>query len=400
MPIFFYKAQDPSGKIIQNTINAESKEFIAADLSKKGLTPITIKPQNQTSQNNGSLPAVEKMTLCRYISTMLKSGLSISESINVLLEESTNPLKRKILSDLNYGLDQGQSISTILSHYPNSFDKFFVTIVRSGEISGTLAQTFSELEQQIRAEYSLKQKVSGALLYPSVVFVAMLGIAILMFFFILPQIGQVFLNLKLPLHPATKLMFQVTLFMGKNKYIILSSAAASVVAIAIFFQTKIGKDLLKRIIAPIPVVKNLVKQIDIARFCRTFSTLLASGVPITEALEISLDSVSYSKNKNLSASIIDDVTSGKTLAYAFKKTMLFPPLLTQMIASGEKSGTLDSTLKDLGGFYEEEVETAVKKTTEIIEPILMLVVGIGVGVMVLSVITPIYSVVSNLQATR
>ena len=228
----------------------------------------------------------------------------------------------------------------------------------------------------------------------------MLGIGILMFFFILPQIGQVFLNLKLPLHPATKLMFQVTLILGKYKYLILTSMVVSTISVIFFMQTKVGKNLIHSLISPIPVIKNLIRQMDIARFCRTFSTLLSSGVPITGALEISLDSVTYSKHKSLSKSIIDDVTTGKTLAFSFKRTKIFPPLLTQMIASGEKSGTLDSTLKDLGVFYEQEVESAVKKTTEIIEPLLMLVVGIGVGVMVLSVITPIYSVVSNLQATR
>jgi type II secretory pathway component PulF len=329
---------------------------------------------------------------------MLKSGLSITDSISVLAQESAHPLTKKILTDLNYGMEHGQSLSTIFARYPNSFDNFFVTVVKAGEISGTLSLTFEQIEKEMRADYDLKQKIQGAMMYPAVVFMAMMGIGVLMFFFILPQIGKVFLNMKLPLAAPTVLMFKVSIFLNKYAILILGGSIVSLILSIIFLQTPKGKKVFIKLVSPIPVVKSLIKQIDIARFCRTFSTLLKSGVPITQALEISLTSLTYAKFHNSAATIVDQVSKGKTLAAAFKTYHIFPPLLTQMIASGEKSGTLDSTLNDLGGFYEEEVENAVKKATQILEPLLMLMVGIGVGVMVLSVITPIYSVVSNLQA--
>ena len=237
------------------------------------------------------------------------------------------------------------------------------------------------------------------MLYPSVVFTAMIGIGVLMFFFILPQIGKVFLNLKLPLSKPTQIMFNVSLALSGYKYSILVGSLVVVIVLALYLRTKSGKRFLILVISPMPVIRNLIKQIDLARFSRLFSTLLKSGVPITQALEISLESLSYVKYRKFSKEIIEQITKGQSLSTTFKTTKMFPPLLTQMIASGEKSGTLDVTLKDLAIFYEDEVENAVKKLTQILEPILMLGVGIGVGVMVLSVITPIYSVVSNLQAT-
>lgn len=398
MALYSYRASDSKNQIVTDTIAAASREEAASELEKRGLIPLSVKPAKLSKlKSQKPLPSIEKITLCRYASTMLKSGLSITDSINVLAEEATHPVMKKILDDLNFGVKHGQSISSVLSRYPTSFDNFFITIIKAGEVSGTLSETFSQIEQELRAEHSLKQKISGALLYPAVVFAAMLGIGILMFFFVLPQIGKVFLSLTLPLPVYTRKMFEITLFLNQFTWFILVGLALSVVGLIIFMRTSTGKKLLLNLFTPIPVVNNLIKQVDVARFCRVFSTLLKSGVPITQALEISLNTLSYPKFRKASEHIIEQVTKGQSLSAAFKTNKIFPSLLTQMITSGEKSGTLDESLRDLGLFYEEEVEAAVKKSTQVLEPVLMLFVGIGVGAMVLSVITPIYSVVSNLQ---
>ncbi|MFC1748267.1 type II secretion system F family protein [Pseudomonadota bacterium] len=373
---------------------------MATDLQNKGLTPLSVKAIKQSTNTRKNLPLIEKINFCRYVATMLKSGLSITEIISVIAEEATHPVTKKILDDINFGIQHGQALSTIMARYPNSFDNFFVTIVKAGEVSGTLAQSFSQIEKELRSEHSLKQKIGGALLYPAVVFSAMIGIGTIMMFFVLPQIGRVFLNLKLPLAAPTRMLFEVSLTINDNKTLILVGVVISLVIIVFTSRTKFGKTFFMKILTPIPVVKSLLKQIDIARFCRIFSTLLGSGVPITQALEISLNSLNYPSYTASAARVIQDVTKGKTLSAAIKSNKVFPPLLTQMIAAGEKSGTLDETLKDLGDFYEEEVEAGVKKATQVLEPVLMLIVGIGVGIMILSVITPIYSVVNNIQNAR
>ncbi len=400
MPVFSYRALDANNQSIQSTTSAVSREEVASELQKKGLTPLSIKSIDQQSNLRHSLPLIEKINLSRYIATMLKSGLSITESISVISEEATHPTTKKILDDLSFGLKHGQSLSGILARYPNSFDNFFITITKAGEVSGTLAQSFSQIEVELRSEHSLKNKIGSALLYPAVVFSAMLGIGVIMMFFVLPQIGRVFLNLKLPLAAPTRLLFELSLVINDNRLLILVISLVVIVSLILFLRTKFGKQTLIRAFTPIPIVKNLLKQIDIARFCRSFSTLLGSGVPITQSLEISLNSMSYPPYRSKAQIVIASVTKGQTLSEAIKQNRVFPPLLTQMIAAGERSGTLDETLRDLGNFYAEEVETGVKKATEILEPVLMLIVGICVGIMILSVITPIYSVVNNIQNAR
>lgn len=396
MASFSYRAVDQQNQIVQAAAVANSKEELAQELTSRGLTPLSIKKIKEGG-NTGQLPIVEKIAFCRYISTMLKSGLSLTESIEVLAEEAKQPLLKKILEDLKFGVNHGQTLSSIFAKYPNTFSNFFITLVQSGEVSGTLADTFDQIQKEMRAEHSLTQKITSAMMYPAVVFVAMGGIGILMFFFIMPNIGQVFLNLGIPLNPFTRIMFEVTLSLSAYKYWIIAGGLASLVTTFVFIKTSAGKRFFLALLKPIPVIRNLIKQIDVARFCRVFSTLLVSGVPITQALQISLDSLSFSDFHNSSKQIVDNISKGQPIALAFKDLQVFPALLIQMIAAGEKSGTLDTTLNDLGGFYEEEVENAIKKLTQLLEPVMMLLVGVGVGIMILSVIMPIYSVVSNIQ---
>lgn len=396
MPSFSYRAINSNNQVTQATAVADSKDELARELSTQGMTPLSIK-ELKDDQQKGRLPIVEKISFCRYLATMLKSGLSITESIEVLGQEAKHPLMKKILEDLKFGINHGQTLSTVFAKYPNTFNNFFVTLVRSGEVSGTLSETFEQIQKEIRAEHSLSQKIQAAMLYPAVVFVAMGGIGILMFFFIMPQIGQVFVRLGLDLNPITESMFRLTIFLSQFRIAIIVGLIASLVGLGVFLRTNLGRRAFFALIGPIPVIRNLVKQIDVARFCRIFSALIGSGVPITQALQISLDSLSFSGYQDSSKDIVDRISKGQPMALAFKDSKAFPPLLIQMIAAGEKSGTLDSTLHDLGEFYEEEVENAVKKLTQLLEPVMMLLVGIGVGVMILAVITPMYSVVSNLQ---
>ncbi len=234
-------------------------------------------------------------------------------------------------------------------------------------------------------------------MYPGIVFTAMIGIGFLMFFFILPQIGGVFLRMTIPLPNLTRTLFTLAISAAKYKFIIISLSVVVIIAGLLFFSRPFGKRLLVRLIAPIPVVSSMMKQVDIARFCRIFSTLLSSAVPIMNAIEIALSSMTHPTFKDVSQPIIAKVKQGKTVAYAFSQNDAFPPLLVQMITAGEKSGSLDIALSDLAEFYEQEVEESVKKSTQLLEPILMLGVGIGVGAMILAIIAPMYSVVGNLQ---
>lgn len=395
MPQFIYKVLNDQKQILTGSLTALNRDEAADELTKKGFSPLTIREVIERQTTKGTIPPIDKITFCRYTGTMLSSGLSLSEGVEVMREETKHPLMRRILGDISYSLEQGQQLSSVFERYPQVFEPYFITLTRAGEVSGTLGDVFKYLELELRAEYSLNSKVKGALLYPAIVFTAMIGIGVLMFFFILPQIGKVFLSMKLPLPFYTKFLFSLSISLSKFMVPIIVGAVMLAVLFVLSLKNKVVKTFIFRLIRPIPMIRNLIKKIDLARFNRIFSTLLKSAVPITEALEISLSSLSWFEYQELAHIIPAEINKGKTLSRVIKERHVFPTLMTQMIAAGEKSGTLGDSLGDLASFYEQEVEEELKSLTQIIEPILMLLVGIGVGGMILSIIAPIYSVVGS-----
>lgn len=397
MASFKYKAVDSDKHLSEGVVSAKTKEEVASSLTKQGLTPVVIKENIDTVQMHGTVPAVDKITFCRYMGIMLSTGLSLSEGIDVLSRETKNPVMKKILEDMQYGLQQGQQLSEIFEKYPGVFESYFLTLVRAGEISGKLAEVFTQLEIELRAEYSLASKVKGAMMYPAIIFVAMIGMGILMFFFVLPSIGKVFLSLNLPLPAPTRLLFTLSIAFSKQIVPVVILTVLSLIGGFFALRSQQVRDMLLGALGLIPFIRRLIQKIDLARFSRIFSTLMKSAVPITDALEISLSLLSWKDYRNLKVTIPEQIRKGQTLASSMKEQNVFPSLVVQMIAAGEKTATIDSTMADLATFYEGEVEEEVKGLTQIIEPVMMLLVGIAVGVMILSIIAPIYSVVGNFQ---
>lgn len=397
MASFKYKAVDSSKHLTEGVVSAKTKEEVASSLTKQGLTPVVIKENIDNAQVHGTVPAVDKITFCRYMGIMLSTGLSLSEGIDVLSRETKNPVMKKILEDMQYGLQQGQQLSEIFEKYPGVFESYFLTLVRAGEISGKLAEVFTQLEIELRAEYSLASKVKGAMMYPAIIFVAMIGMGILMFFFVLPSIGKVFLSLNLPLPAPTRLLFTLSIAFSKQIIPVVMLTVLSLIGGFFALRSQQVRDMLLSALGLIPFIRRLIQKIDLARFSRIFSTLMKSAVPITDALEISLSLLSWKDYRNLKITIPEQIRKGRTLASSMKEQKVFPSLVVQMIAAGEKTATIDSTMADLATFYEGEVEEEVKGLTQIIEPVMMLLVGVAVGVMILSIIAPIYSVVGNFQ---
>jgi type IV pilus assembly protein PilC len=397
MANFSYKAVDKNKHVVQGQMSGKTRDEIAHALEKRGLATLVIKPLAEVSGAHGSLPVVEKITFCRYLSIMLSTGLSLSEGIDVLHRETKNPFMAKILGDMSYSLEQGQDLSSIFERYPTAFEPYFITLTRAGEVSGKLSEVFKYLESELRSEYSLNSKVKGALLYPAVVFSAMIVMGIMMYFFVLPQIGRVFLNMNMPLSAPVKFLFTSSIYLSKQVIPIMTSAVILGVIAFLSLKNPVVKDVLLGMVRPIPIIHNLLQEIDLARFNRIFSTLIRSAVPITDALEISFSSLALNEYRVCAKTFPDEIKRGKSFSELVKANQSFPSLMVQMVIAGEKTATLDSTLSDLAGFYEGEVEEQVKGLTQIIEPVLMLCVGVAVGGLILSIIGPIYSVVGSMS---
>jgi len=329
---------------------------------------------------------------------MLKAGLSISESIDIISSETENKKMKLILQALSFKLQEGGEVSMILAKYPEVFDPIFLALVKAGEQSGSLEKTFEYLSDQLYAVHRLNKKIQGAMMYPAVIISAMFGVGFLMMTFVLPRLSQTFLKMKIPLPLPTKILLETGKFIGDNVLLVFLILGLIIGLIAFLFGYHKTRQFLVSRISNLPIIKNLFRQIDLARFTRTLATLLQSGVSIVSALQIASKTLSQFDMQRVAAQFEKGVSEGKTIADVLstnKKT--FPSLMVQTIKTGEKTGTLDSVLMDLSDYYEAELEEKLKEFTTILEPIIMLVIGVAVGAMVIMIIAPIYSVMGQIQ---
>ncbi len=401
MPLFTYKVTGKDGKIITDTLTAGSKSEAVNNLKSAGyqILALNLLDTQRTAFEKG-VSVNEKAAFCRFVSTMLKSGLAIPEIVKIIEDETKNPHFKKILADIGFQTQKGQSLSAVLSKYKNDFDPIFLTMVSAGEQSGTLEKSFSYLARQLSASHELTQKITGSLMYPAVIIFAMLANGLVMMVFVLPRIASAFLRLDVPLPIYTKLLLGFGEFIGKNTLLVVGGGLGIMAAVVgLFFIRPVRKKAIN-IMLSLPVIRGVVKQIDIARFSRTLSTLLANGVSIVEALDVSANTLTSKSLREEASTFGQAVSRGESLASILTTHRKhFPPILIQTIRAGESSGSLDVALSDMATFYESEVEFTLKKLTGLLEPVLMLLIGAVVGVMVIVMIAPIYSVIGGLQET-
>lgn len=399
MPLFTYKATDETGKVFQDTIQAGSRENAVTTLSSQGVHVLTMKKVGgMGGVFMGGISTSEKAAFCRFMATMLRSGMSAPDAVEIIRQETKNAKMQKVLADLSYQTKKGKSISSVLEQYPDDFDRVFLTMIKAGEDSGTLEKTFEYLAAQLTTAHELGQKVKGSMMYPAVIVVAMVGEGLMMLVFVLPRLAQAFLKLDVPLPVYTKLLLNMGEFFGKNPLLIIGGVIGFFIFLAVLFMIRSTRKIMMKGITRAPVVKNVVKNIDIARFSRTLSTLLKSGVPIVDALDVSSETVTSPKLKSETKTFGEQISKGQSLSQIMGAHKdVFPSIMVQTIRAGETSGSLETVLSEVADFYEKEVEFSLKNLTSLIEPLLMLLIGVAVGVMVIMMIAPIYSIIGGLQ---
>jgi len=401
MPLFIYKATDETGKVFEDTVQASSKANAVSTLNSQGVKVLTIKTIGGLGKISfGGISVSDKANFCKFMSTMLRSGMGVSEAVEIIREETKNSKLQSVLADLSYQTKKGKSVSFVLEQYPQYFDKVFLTMVKVGEESGTLEKTFEYLAVQLSVSHELAQKIKGSLMYPAVILVAMMGNGLLMGVFVMPRLASAFLKLSVPLPPYTRVVLAIGEFFGENPFMVVLGSIVGVIFLFSLFILRPTRKILVKFISRLPVVRNVVKNIDSARFSRTLSTLLKSGVPIVEALEVSSEAITSPKIRAEAKKFGVLVARGQSLSdiMTSQKTV-FPSIMVQNIRAGEKSGSLEQVLSEVADFYEKEVEFSLKNLTGLIEPVLMLLIGVVVGVMVIIMIAPIYSIIGGLQQT-
>lgn len=345
----------------------------------------------------GRISLGQKTIFAKDLSLMLRSGLVLSDALEIIEEESSGKMK-KILQGLLSSVRAGQSLSASLARYPKVFSGFFINIVNAGEVSGNLENNLENIAEQLKKEEDLVTKIKGALFYPVIVLVAAFFMGLAMAFFVLPKITPLFEGLKveLPFTTRTLILFShlvrdygVWLFLGIMIFIFL---------LIWLLRRKSSQPFTHWLLLNLPIIKNIVIKTNLARFCRVMGTLLKSGINIDEAVDVTNKALSNYYYKKALVTVSMHVSQGGELSESLDEfNNIFPRVTTRMVKVGEKSGNLDDTLFYLAENYESEVDNATKSLSTLIEPILLLVIGLSVAFLALSIITPIYQITGNIR---
>lgn len=334
----------------------------------------------------------EKVFLARQLATMLSSGLEIDHAFKILESQTRGKYLKSVYRSIISDLEQGNSLSFAISHYPTIFDPVFVAIVRSGESTGQLDKVLSQLADRLEITHDFNSRVRSALVYPAFIVTVMIGILITMMIYVVPQLKLVFEDSNIPLPWTTNTIIGISNFTVNYWWVEIIGALLLITAGYLFFHSERGGSLWDRLKLEIPIARELYIEIYMARFCRTMSMLIKAGVPIMETIAISADVISnrvYYKSLKFIAS---QVERGIPMSVPMQKDKNFPPLVSEMVSVGEQTGKMEIVLTKMGDFYEKETDNLVKGLSGLIEPAIIVIIAFGVGFLVFSIITPIYSI--------
>ncbi len=407
MPKFTYIGEDREGKKVTETVTADDR-FAVYDIARDAghkVTSIDIAGEGlrkfldmeRLNYLINRVKADELVMMTRNLSSMLKAGLTVTRALSVIERQSTNPKLKGVIKRIVARINNGEQFNVALREFPDVFSDLYIAMVKAGEEGGSLSDSLGTLSVQMERASNLTKKIKGAMIYPAIVMTVMFIIAILMMIFVLPQITEVFKGMNKELPATTQFIITASDFFAAHAVFTLGMIAGFIASIIYFFRTKIGKTVSSWTVVRIPVIGTMAKETNAARTARTLSSLLDSGVDVIQSIEITEEVVQNVFYKEVLRAAKEKVEKGTALSEIFvERTDLYPILVGEMILVGEETGQISGMLKELALFYETEVERKTKDLSTIIEPLLMVVIGAGVGFFALAMIAPIYSISDGL----
>ena len=399
MPLFKYTAKNKDGKPLEGRIEASSYEEVLSTLSKQKIYLTSLKEENRSKFLKvfgnffNRVPLKEKMMFTNELSIMVKSGMPVLPALKTLAENSEKASMRKVLTEVANDVEGGFSLSMAFAKHENVFNQTYVKIVESGEKSGKLDEVLKRLTKSLENDYDTISKIRGALAYPAFILAMMVIVLVIVLVYVVPQLSSIFAESGAKLPFATRVIIATSSFCVKYWWVIIIALSALIYLFNRFIHTARGGMIFDRAKMKIPIFGKLLKNIYLTRFARSLSALLAAGVPMLEVLETTKDIVGNRVFKKDMEAVIKKVNVGQSLSESLKTTEAFPPLIVELISVGEKSGKIDFVLKNLARFLNKEVDNTTKNLTSILEPVLMVIMGVGIAFIVASVIMPIYGLV-------
>lgn len=396
MPQFKYVAINQSGKKMNQTMPAASRDEVLAYLAQQHLVPVEVTEVTKIARSSHSLKTNEKVFFTQNVAVLLASGISLGEALAIIANDSPNKKSAQFYESIRVELEKGTPLSKALSNYPGTFDSIYISLVEAGENSGELASVMDNLAKGIEKDARTVHQIKGAMIYPGIIFGTLVIMGIGIVFFVLPKITQVFESLDVVLPITTQLLVNFGRFVTQHPVLFLSLTLAFFIALGGIWSVKRVRQKLAHLSMRLPLIRDLIRNLDLTRLSSTLSLLLSAGVPIQNALSIASGTITNPRLAKEFKQVSEKLATGTSLGAALSQTGL-PKTFIALVAVGERSGKISTIFESLANHYSELFDTSVKNFTGAIEPILTLFVGVVVGGVVITIMLPIYQFVGNLQ---
>ncbi|HUO75058.1 MAG TPA: type II secretion system F family protein [Solirubrobacteraceae bacterium] len=402
MATYVFKAMDLAGLPANGEVEANSKQDVADQLKERGLVVIDIANKYRSKELNIDLfshvKAKDLAVASRQLATMVSSGMTILRALHVLESQTDSKLLRETVSQVGKDVEAGLLLSDALARHPKVFSSLYVAMVRAGEAGGVLEECLLRTADQLEKDASLRRQIRSAMIYPALLISFALIVLLALVAFLIPVFEGVFKQFPGHLPAITQFMVDFSHLLTKQYYVLFIAVGAIVGGFLYFKRSKWGRPHWDALKLRFPMkIGDVVQKVAIARWSRTFSSLTTAGVPIIQAIEITGQTAGNAVIEAAMGDVIDSVKSGRTIHEPLSKSPAFPSMVAQMVGVGEETGALDSMLTKIADFYEDEVETAVKALTSIMEPVMIIVVGGIVGVIVVSMYLPLFSIYNSIR---
>ncbi|NCF74943.1 MAG: hypothetical protein GWO87_00425, partial [Xanthomonadaceae bacterium] len=398
MPIFNYKAKNKDGANINGKIEAMNIDIASKILGERELIIINIKKERKIKIIDkyflkffNKIPLKDLLFFLRELSVLISANISLTQSLHIIEKQVENKILKGIILEIADDVEGGSKLSDSLGRHPDIFNNFYVNIIRSGETSGKLDEVLNYLTEEEEKSYDMAKKVKGAMIYPAFIFTALIIVGVVMMVFVVPKLAGVLKESGAELPMSTKILMGTSDFFIHFWWTLLIGALFIFFIFNVIIKTKKGKlywDIFK---LNLPIAGNLLQKIYLVRFSRSFITLMIGGVSISKSLNIVLNIVNNSHYQNLIARTIKEVKDGRAIAGEFSNDKYVPPMFSQMLSIGEETGKIPFVMKKIADFYSLEIDNTMHNIMTIMEPFIMIIMGIAVGIMVAAIILPMYS---------
>jgi type IV pilus assembly protein PilC len=406
MPVFMWEGRTAQGKVLKGEMEAATQEAVFARLRSQRIQPIParVREKGKGLEKELTIPGFgakvtphDVMLFTRQFATMIDAGLPIVQGLDILGQQSENKAFRNTIKTIKQDVESGFTLADALKKHPKVFDDLYVNMVAAGEVGGVLNTILNRIAMFIEKANKLKKKVKGAMIYPCTIVGVAAAVVTILLLYVIPVFAELYGGMGKALPAPTQITINISNWFRSYFIYMVFAIAGVVVAIRMYYKTEPGRFNIDGLMLKLPVMGDLIRKVAVARFSQNMSILLSSGVPILDGLAITAKTAG---NKVVEKAIMIarvSISQGKTVAEPLTESKIFPPMVCQMVAIGENTGALDAMLKKVADFYEEEVDNAVANLTALMEPMIMVVLGVILGGLVISMYLPIFQLGSLVQ---